>query len=82
MSHAPNDVTVYAPCPCCFESSGYVWEHGQDFNGPWSVQTNIPCSECNGSGQVPCDEIHYSDERDDDFADDGYVRALDAQATA
>jgi phage terminase large subunit GpA-like protein len=42
-----------APCPHCFESSGYVWEHGNDWNsGPWSVQTNIPCKHCNGTGIV------------------------------
>lgn len=42
-----------APCPHCFESSGYVWEHGNDWNsGPWSHQTNIPCKHCNGTGTV------------------------------
>jgi hypothetical protein len=42
-----------APCPHCFESSGYVWEHGNDWNtGPWSNQTNIPCRYCNGTGTV------------------------------
>lgn len=71
------------PCPCCFESSGYEWQHGTDWeSGPWSVQTNIPCRECNGTGEVPCDEAHYHDERDDDFADEAYVRSLDAQAAA
>ncbi|WP_129414902.1 hypothetical protein [Mesorhizobium sp. Pch-S] len=38
-----------APCPHCYESSGYVWEHGNDWNtGPWSTQTNIRCSHCDG----------------------------------
>lgn len=38
-------------CPYCFESSGYVWEHGNDWeSGPWSHQTNIPCGHCNGTG--------------------------------
>lgn len=42
-----------APCPHCFESSGYVWEHGNDWeSGPWSHQTNTPCSYCAGSGVV------------------------------
>lgn len=42
-----------APCPACFESSGYVWGHGNDWNsGPWSHQTNIPCNHCNGTGTV------------------------------
>ena len=42
-----------APCPACFESSGYEWEHGNDWDsGPWSHQTNIPCRHCNGTGTV------------------------------
>lgn len=42
-----------APCPHCFESSGYVWEHGNDWDsGPWSHQTNIQCRECSGTGTV------------------------------
>lgn len=42
-----------APCPSCFESSGYIWEHGNDRNtGPWSVQTTIQCKHCNGTGTV------------------------------
>lgn len=42
-----------APCPACFESSGYIWEHGNDWeSGPWSHQTNIPCKHCNGAGTV------------------------------
>lgn len=42
-----------APCPACFESSGYVWEHGNDWDsGPWSNQTNIRCQHCNGTGTV------------------------------
>jgi hypothetical protein len=73
------DETAFAPCPCCFESSGYVWEHGNDWeSGPWSNQTNIPCSFCNGTGLVPCDEPTTPDDREDDYAEDGYVRALDA----
>lgn len=70
------------PCPCCFESSGYVWEHGHDReSGPWSVQTNIPCRECNGTGMVPGDPADEFD-REDEFADAGYAASLDAQAKA
>lgn len=44
---------VIVDCPHCFESSGYVWEHGNDWNsGPWSHQTNIPCPMCLGTGIV------------------------------
>ena len=49
----PDEYPGQAPCPHCFESSGYVWEHGNDWNsGPWSHQTNIPCKYCNGTGTV------------------------------
>lgn len=50
---AGDEYPGQAPCPACFESSGYVWEHGNDWNsGPWSHQTNIPCRYCNGTGTV------------------------------
>jgi len=55
--------TAYAPCPCCFESSGYVWEHGNDWeSGPWSHQTNIPCRACNGTGLVEADDARTLDD--------------------
>lgn len=67
-------------CPACFESSGYVWEHGNDWDsGPWSHQTNIPCRECGGTGHVPCDVADAPDEREADFEDDGYTASLDAE---
>lgn len=41
------------PCPDCYESSGYVWEFGNDWEGgPWGHQTNIPCKTCLGAGVV------------------------------
>lgn len=77
------DATVYAPCPYCFESSGYQWEHGNDWeSGPWSNQTNIPCGGCDGTGLVPCDVAGPPDDRQCDFADDGYEAALDDAAAA
>lgn len=52
----------YAPCPACFESSGYVWEHGNDWDsGPYSVQTNIPCKVCGGTGEVEAEPITLED---------------------
>lgn len=67
----------YAPCPACFESCGYVVDHGNDWeSGPWTHQTNIPCRFCNGDGEVPCDDVRYPDERDDEFEDVGYLAAL------
>lgn len=54
-----------APCPACFESSGYVWEHGNDWNsGPWSHQTNIPCKHCNGTGTVDSQLVTLEDLED------------------
>jgi hypothetical protein len=76
---SPNlAATVFAPCPACFESSGYVWEHGNDWNsGPWSHQTNIPCRECEGTGLVPC-HVAGPDDIGIDFEDEGYLASLDA----
>lgn len=46
-----------APCPSCFESCGYVCEHGNDWHsGPYTHQTAIPCRECGGSGYVEAEE--------------------------
>jgi len=86
VDHGPyrfDDVMVYAPCPYCFESCGYrgEWTTGWDDPGSF-VQSRDPCPECNGSGQVPCDVAGPDDERADDFDDEGYERALDAQAGA
>lgn len=56
------DRETLVECPCCFESSGYVWEHGNDWaTGPWSVQTNIPCKECNGTGFVEAEPLTLDD---------------------
>ncbi|MER9697611.1 hypothetical protein [Mesorhizobium sp. M0146] len=53
---------VQSPCPACFESSGYVWEHGNDWDsGPWSSQTNIPCHYCNGTGMVDGEPVTLDD---------------------
>ncbi len=69
--------TFMVPCPHCFESSGYVWEHGNDWNsGPWSHQTNIPCRECRGTGLVPSDAPGEPDDRAPDFDDPAYLNAL------
>ena len=85
--HGPyffDDVTVMAPCPCCFESSGFnariiphtYWEPGWAEPDPTS-----PCGYCNGTGEVPSDETR-PDDRDEDFYDEGYLVALDKQASA
>lgn len=48
----------YAPCPCCFESSGYG---GQVVPATWTdpsyedVDYSRRCPECNGTGLVECD---------------------------
>lgn len=52
-------------CPCCFESSGYVWEHGNDWDtGPWSVQTTTRCGKCNGTGFVEAEPLTIDDLED------------------
>lgn len=66
-----------APCPHCFESSGYVWEHGNDWNsGPWSHQTNIPCSYCDGTGSVE-DEPMTLDDMDEAFGEEALPASRD-----
>jgi hypothetical protein len=56
-THAPM-----VECPCCFESSGYLWEHGSDWDtGPWSVQTTTQCGECNGTGFVEAEPLTLDD---------------------
>lgn len=53
---------VQSDCPHCFESSGYVWEHGNDWNdGPWSHQTNIPCRYCEGTGKIDSEPVTLDD---------------------
>lgn len=63
--HGPWVLEPYdslAPCPVCFESCGYVVEHGNDWNsGPWSHQTNIPCRQCNGLGYVFAEVVTLED---------------------
>jgi len=51
-----------APCPVCYESSGYVWLHGNDWDsGPWSHETNIRCEHCNGTGTVDAPLVTLDD---------------------
>lgn len=46
-----------APCPHCFESCGYLAEHGNDWHsGPYSHITAIPCRECHGTGYVDAED--------------------------
>jgi len=63
MEQAFQPDTFIVPCPHCFESSGYVWEHGNDWNsGPWSHQTNIPCPKCDGAGVILTDGTEQNNE--------------------
>lgn len=87
VDHGPFfdfDTDVTAPCPCCFESCGYrgEWTTGWDDPGSFHMNPNEPCPECHGTGSVPCDAVQYQDDREDDYLDPGYERALDAQAGA
>lgn len=68
-----NPLIVSIHCPHCFESSGYVWQHGNDWNsGPYSVQTNEPCRECNGTGLLRVESSYpeCAEELAEYFADD------------
>jgi hypothetical protein len=83
--HGPyffDDVTVYAPCPACFESGGYrgSWHTSWDDPGSFYPNPSDPCPECNGTGQVSCDVAGPDDERAADFDEEGYERAIDAQS--
>lgn len=79
--HGPYFCDEYpgqAPCPACFESSGYVWEHGNDWNtGPYSVQTNIRCKYCNGTGTVDSPLATLAD-LENEAADEAETRATRA----
>ena len=74
----------YAPCPCCFESCGYVCEFGNDWNdGPYVYQTRVPCSECEGTGMVEAEPVTFDDlvnEADERMASlDDYLTRLAAE---
>ncbi len=84
VDHGPYDfdTEVYAPCPYCFESSGYhARVHPHTWYEPsWAdADPTRPCEECNGTGQVPTDKA-APDDRDEDFYEDGYWLAVDAEA--
>src|SRR5690606_23344239 len=79
-----DDAGVHAPCPYCFESSGYEARvHPATWSDPsWAEpDPTRPCSECHGTGMVPAHVAGPDDDRADDFESDGYLAALDAQAS-
>lgn len=54
----------YAPCPYCFESSGYAERvHPHTYYEPgWSdADPTRPCPECNGTGMVECKPVTLED---------------------
>jgi hypothetical protein len=71
----------HAPCPHCFESSGFAariipdsyWEPGYAEPDPLS-----PCPYCEGTGVVPADDA-CPDGWDEYFYDPGYLTALDKE---
>jgi hypothetical protein len=74
-----------APCPYCFESSGFGY---RIVSGGWSdpdyaePDPNDPCPHCNGTGSVDAVEAGPPEEWDDKgFDGDGYLAALDRQAS-
>jgi hypothetical protein len=75
----------YAPCPHCFESSGYLarYHHATWDDPAWEdADPMSPCPECGGTGWMPASEVGPDDERDEDFYDDDYLASLDAEAGA
>lgn len=49
--------TGFQPCPCCFESSGYMSKLvPASWTDPGYEDTDYTrrCDECNGRGMVPC----------------------------
>lgn len=71
--HAVEDPEPYAghaPCPHCFESSGYAariipdswWEPGWAEPDPLS-----PCPYCEGTGYVECDLVTLEDLENEDL---------------
>lgn len=71
-----------APCPHCFESSGYAERvHPHTWDDPaWSdADPTRPCPFCDHTGMVPASEA-TPDDWDEDFYDPGYLAALDAQS--
>lgn len=69
------DATVYAPCPCCFESNGYEGSWHTDWDsGPYWWPSRTPCRECEGTGLVPCEVAGPPDEWEAmGFDDPGYL---------
>lgn len=68
----------YAPCPCCFESSGYMgksvpatWTDP----GYWDTDYSRRCEECDGTGMVECEPPTFDDLIEEWFEAD---EALDA----
>jgi hypothetical protein len=75
----------YAPCPHCFESSGYAARiHPDSWSEPgWAEPDPCqPCPYCDATGMAPASEVGPDDERDEDWFDDGYLASLDQQAEA
>lgn len=62
--------TGFAPCPCCFESCGYLGDHSRGYDGADSfvMNDNRPCPECNGTGMVPCEPRTLDDLENEEWA--------------
>lgn len=70
MSHE-RDTTLYAPCPCCFESSGYMSKIvPASWTDPGYEETDYRnrCDECNGTGMVPCEPRTLDDLENEEWA--------------
>jgi hypothetical protein len=79
-----HDTDVGAPCPACFESSGFYARNVPDtWTEPgWAEpDPNRPCDYCCGTGTVSSDPLVIDDTefRNDDFIEDGYLTLVDNQ---
>lgn len=80
-----NSLLVSIPCPHCFESSGYAARVNAAtwYEPAWAdADPTRPCPFCDGTGSVPASEVGPDDDREEDWFDAGYLRALDAQAVS
>jgi len=74
--------TGFAPCPCCFESSGYM---GQIVSATWTdpsyedVDYSRRCPECEGAGKVECEPRTLDDLESEEWSADtaAWVASID-----
>lgn len=74
-----------APCPACFESSGFMprWHpHTWEEPGWEDSDPSRPCKYCMGTGTIDADEAVYPEDIEEGTDCDGYLAALEKQFQA